>query len=130
MLRGFLMALALLKGSIQDCSSSNSIATITSMGINPESPKPGDNSTIWVAYDLSKDVTGGTVQYSYKLNYIPITPTVVNLCDQEECPIPAGCYNASGSSTFPDVSGRIEGKIEWFNENDEPIWCVNTIYMA
>lgn len=128
MLRGFLMALIALRGTIKDCSQSGSIAKIDSMGIDPISPKPNDNSTIWVAYDLSKEVTGGSVKYSYWLNYIPFAPTTVDLCSQEACPLQPGFYNSSGSSLFPDVSGRIEGKIEWTDQDDNPIWCVDTIY--
>ncbi len=122
------MALTLLKGSIKDCSPTGSIATIDSMGIDPISPQPGDNSTVWVAYDLSKDVTGGTVKYSYWLNFIPFPPEEIDLCSQEVCPIEAGFYNSSGISEFPDVHGRIEGKIEWFDQDGSPIWCVDTIY--
>lgn len=129
MLRGFLMmTLSLLDGSIKDCSAPDSIAKILSMGINPVNPKPGDNSTIWINYDLSKEVTSGTIKYSYWVNFIPFAPETVNLCEQENCPLEAGEYNVSGSSIFPDLSGRIEGKIEWFDENETPIWCVNTIY--
>ena len=122
------MALTILRGTIRDCTRSGSVASVQSMGIDPVSPKAGDNSTVWVAYDLSKDVTSGTVTYSDWVKYGPFTPTTVDLCSQEACPIQAGCYNSSGSSTFPDVKGRIEGKIEWFDQDNQPIWCVDTIY--
>ena len=128
MLRGFLMALTLLKGTIKDCSPAGSIAKVESMGISPVNPQPGDNSTIWVSYDLSKEVMGGTVKYSYWVNFIPFQPTTIDICSQEACPIEPGTYNSSGSSEFPDVSGRIEGKIEWFDQDGTPIWCVDTIY--
>jgi len=128
MLRGFITALALFKGTITDCSKLGSVATISSMGIDPISPKAGDNSTIWVAYDLSKQVTGGTVKYSYWVNFIPFSPTVIDLCSQEACPLVPAYYNSSGSSIFPDVSGRVEIKIEWADQDNTPIWCVDTIY--
>lgn len=128
MLRGFLMALALYQGTIHDCSTSGSVAKITSMGIDPISPVAGDNSTIWVAYDLSKQVTGGSVKYSYWVNFIPFAPTVIDLCSQEACPLEPAFYNSSGSSIFPDVSGRVEIKIEWTDQDNQQIWCVDTIY--
>lgn len=128
MLRGFLMAVAMMQGTIDDCSPSGSIADITSMGLNPVSPLPGDNSTVWVAYDLSQDVTGGKVVYSTWVNNLPFPVSTVNLCDQEACPLTPGCYNSSGSSIFPDITGKIEARIEWFDQNDQPIWCVDTIY--
>lgn len=123
-----MMALSLLSGSIKDCSAPDSVAKVLSMGINPVNPKPGDNSTVWINYDLSKQVTGGSIKYSYWVNFIPFTPETVDLCQQESCPLEPGVYNVSGSFIFPDVSGRVEDKIEWFDENDTPIWCVNTIY--
>lgn len=130
MLRGFLLSLPLLGGTIKDCSPSGSIARIDSMGINPVSPKAGDNSTVWVAYTLPTEVTSGTIKYSYWLNYIPFTPTTIDLCSQEVCPFEPATYNSSGSSTFPDVSGRIEGRIEWFNQEGTTIWCVDTVYLV
>ena len=128
MLRGFLMALAIYKGTVYDCSPENSIAKIESMELDPISPIPGQNSTLWVAYDLSKEVTGGFVNYTYSWNFIPFEPTTVDLCSQEECPLKPACYNSSGTSVFPDVTGYIEAKIEWFDQNVDPIWCVNVIY--
>ncbi len=129
MLRGVLSALPLLGGTIKDCSAPNSVAIVESMGINPASPKAGDNSTVWVSYELLKEVTGGSVTYSYWVNYIAFTPTTVDLCSQEACPLELAVYS-SGSSIFPDVKGRIEGKIEWFDQDNQPIWCVDTVYLV
>lgn len=128
MLRGFLMALALYSGTIKDCSPDGSLATIEAMGLNPVSPQPGDNTTTWVMYDLPTTVTGGTVKYSYWLNFIPFTPDVIDLCSQEICPLESGVYNVSGSVSFPDVSGRLETRIEWFDQDETPMWCVDTIF--
>jgi hypothetical protein len=122
------MALAIFKGTITDCSQPNSIGKITSMGIDPIFPMAGDNSTIWVAYDLSKQVSGGSVKYSYWVNFIPFAPTVIDLCSQEACPLEPAFYNSSGSSIFPDVSGRVEIKIEWTDQDNQQIWCTDTIY--
>jgi len=120
---------SLLNGSIKDCSAPDSVAKIISMGINPVNPIPGENSTIWVNYDLSKDVTVGSIKYSFWMNFIPFEPTITELCEQESCPLEAGVYNVTGTTVFPtSLSGRLESKIEWFDENESPIWCVDTIY--
>lgn len=128
MLRGFLLAISMLSGTIENCSPSNSLAKIEKMGISPVNPQPGDLSTIWIEYTLPKDVTGGTATYAYTLNYIPFKPYSVDLCSENECPLVAGYHNSSGTSTFPDVSGRIDGKITWATTDGTPVWCVRTIY--
>ncbi len=128
MLRGFLLAIGILNGTIKDCSSPESIGTILDMGIDPVNPKPGDHSLLWVEFDLAHEVTGGTATYSYTLNYIPFPGDVIPLCDQTNCPLPAGVNNVSGETVFPDVSGRIEVQIDWVTEDATPIWCVKTTY--
>jgi hypothetical protein len=128
MLRGFLIGLSVLSGSIQDCSRPNSIGEIVDMGISPLNPVAGDNSTLWVTFDSSQAITGGTATYSYTLNYIPFPKDIIPLCDQTDCPVPIGISNATGYTIFPDVSGRIEIRIEWETEVGTPIWCVKTTY--
>lgn len=128
MLTKFLGALTLYKGTVQDCTPSNAISKVLGIGIDPVNPKPGDTSYMWVNFDLSKDVYGGTATYSYSWNYIPFDPTIVPLCEQSPCPIYAGVQNMTGNSTFPDVSGLVEVRVEWADDTGTPIWCVQTTY--
>lgn len=128
MLRGFLMAVSFFNANLRDCSYENSIAKIESMEIDPIKSKPGDISTTWVAYDLSKEVTGGYVNYSYWWNFRKFEPVTVDICSIQECPIEPACYNVSTTSIFPGIPDHIEYRIEWFNQDNQPIWCVDVIY--
>lgn len=128
MLRGFLMALAIYGGTVEDCTSSGAISHVISTGISPLNPKAGDMSYLWVNFDLSKDVYSGSATYSYSLNYIPFQPSTVDLCSQISCPLYAGVQNLTGNTTFPAVTGLLEAKVEWNDINGEQIWCVKTTY--
>ena len=128
MLRGFLMAVMIYGGTVEDCTKVGSLSHVVNSGISPLNPKAGDTSYLWVNFDLSKDVYSGTATYSYSLNYIPFQPTVVDLCSQTECPLYAGVQNVTGNTTFPAVTGLLEGMVEWSDQNGDPIWCVKTIY--
>lgn len=111
--------------TLKDCgNSATDQAKITGMGFSPENPQPGDETEFWVAYDLKSDINAGKATYSVTLNYIPFTPTVDDLCTQTSCPKAPGSYNETTKSTFPSgVSGKIVSKIQWTNQNDQPIWC-------
>lgn len=115
-------------GAVEDCTPSNALSKIVSMGIQPVNPKPNDISYLWVNFDLSQPVSSGNVTYSYSWNFIPFEPTIVSLCDQTECPLYPGVQNVTGNTTFPDVSGYVEVKVDWADDTGTPIWCVQTTY--
>ena len=50
-------------------------------------------------------------------------PTIEDLCTQTQCPILPGTYNQSSSSDFPDISGKITIKIEWFDKAATSLLC-------
>jgi hypothetical protein len=128
-LRGALIYLASTV-TLRDCGNRNSDqATITSMGFNPSNPMPGTNTTLWVAYDLKTPITGGIAKYSVTLNGIPFTPTTDDLCTQTVCPKSIGTYNESSSSLFPNsISGKIVSKIQWTNQDNLPVWCLESTF--
>ncbi len=129
MLTKFLASLAILN-SIRDCGNGEGRAALLGFDSQPSSPKPGDNVTLWIAYDLpAPPITGGTATYSFSLNGIPFTPTVNPLCDETECPKETGFNNESSWSIFPSgVSGKIVSKIEWHDQDDALVWCVETTW--
>jgi hypothetical protein len=99
------------------------------MGFNPSNPMPGTNTTLWVAYDLKTPITGGIAKYSVTLNGIPFTPTTDDLCTQTVCPKSIGTYNESSSSLFPNsISGKIVSKIQWTNQDNLPVWCLESTF--
>jgi hypothetical protein len=104
-------------------------AIITGMGFTPSNPSPNENTTLWVAYDLQSPLTGGKATYSVTLNGIPFTPTVYDLCTQTLCPKEIGSYNETSNSLFPSgISGKIVSKVQWANQNQQPVWCLETTF--
>ena len=130
MLRGALTLLMMASVSLRDCGNpSTDQAVITGYGFSPSSPVAGDPTELWVAYDLKSNLTGGTATYSLNLNGIPFTPTVDDLCTQTTCPKSIGTFNETSHSTFPSgVSGKIVSKIQWKNQDNQPVWCLESTF--
>jgi hypothetical protein len=128
-LRG-LVALLTATVTLRDCGNPyTDQAVITGYGFSPSNPLAGDPTELWVAYDLKNSITGGTATYSFNLNGIPFAPTVDDLCTQTTCPKDVGTYNETSKSTFPSgVSGKIVSKIQWKNQKDEPVWCLESTF--
>lgn len=128
-LRGALILLAATV-SLKDCGNpTTDQAVIKGFGFSPSSPVAGDPTELWVAYDLKSAITGGTATYSLSLNGIPLTPTVDDLCTQTSCPKEVGTYNETSKSTFPSgVTGKVLSKIQWKNQDDQPVWCLESTF--
>lgn len=114
--------------ALRNCGSSSDQATITSFGFSPENPVAGDQTDLWVAYDLKSDLTGGTATYTVNFNGIPLPATKEDLCSQTACPKAPGSFNETSSSEFPNVSGKITSKIAWTDQNSKPVWCIEATF--
>jgi hypothetical protein len=129
MLRTLLKIFGVLS-TIRDCSKGEGRATSVTFDTQPTSPVAGDNVTLWIAYDLpAPAITGGTAIYSLTLNGIPFSPTKSELCKQTTCPKLVGLNNETTWDTFPSgISGKIDSKIQWYDQNDDLVWCVETTW--
>ncbi len=129
LLRGILAFVAATV-TLKDCGNpTTDQATITGYGFSPLNPSPGDPTELWVAYDLKTPITGGTASYSITLNGLPFPATVDDLCTQTVCPKEIGSYNETSKSTFPTgVSGKIISKIQWKNQDSQPVWCLQSTF--
>jgi hypothetical protein len=116
--------------TLRDCGNpSTDQAAITGYGFSPSNPAPGDPTELWVAYNLKSNLTGGTATYSFTLNGLPFSPTVDDLCSQTTCPKDIGTYNETSHSTFPSgVSGKIVSRIQWANQDKQPVWCLESTF--
>lgn len=113
---------------LQDCGNPDTDqAVLYGFGMIPENPIPNQNATLWMDYDLYSTITGGHALYSYNLNGLPYNE-MYDLCSQTVCPKYPGEYNDSTTQIFPDFSGKLVTRIEWFNQNDEPVLCLESIY--
>ena len=115
---------------IRDCGNGQGRAALIGYDSQPANPVPGDNVSLWVAYDLpSPVITGGTATYKVTLNGVPFTPTIEDLCTQTACPKDVGLNNESSWSIFPSgISGKIKSAISWNDQNNDLVWCVETTW--
>lgn len=123
MLRG-LTRLVFLGAVVHDCGQSGDTATFLNGTFSPEQPVPGDLVTVTFAYSLSKAITGGTAKYSLSLNGIPYTLSN-DLCTQTSCPKDPGDHLENSTSTFPQISGKLATKIQWFDQDSLEVLCVD-----
>lgn len=125
MLPRALVALA----TIKSCGTGR--ATLLGFDSSPATPVAGDNVTLWVAYTIPEPaITGGTATYKVTLNGIPFTPTTEDLCTQTVCPKAANTpHNETSWSIFPSgISGKIASQIEWTDQTNALVWCIETTW--
>jgi hypothetical protein len=115
-------------GSVSDCSKGTALFTITSMSLSPDPPVKGQNSTLALSMTVPYDIQSGTAKYSVTYNFIPLAPTVEDLCTilPHHCPIKAGTLNTISSVPFDDsLKGTIIFKIEWKDTSNNELMCVS-----
>ena len=114
--------------SVSDCSNGLSLFRLTSMSFSPDPPVKGGNSTLLLSMDIPVEVTSGTATYSVTYNFIPLTPTIKNLCTElpSGCPIKVGMLDTVSSFPFDgSLSGSLNMKIEWKDvATPVPLLCV------
>ena len=117
-----------INGSVTDCSKATALFDITSMSFSPDPPIKGQNSTLLLSMNVPGEVAGGTATYSVTYNFIPLTPTVNDLCLEAPggCPIMPGTLNTVSSIPFDDsLSGSLSMKIEWKDLQEQQLMCVS-----
>ena len=116
--------LATATATIKNCGS-KTLFKINSLGFWPDPAVKNANSTVSLDYTVPgpDPIRAGTAKYTVTYNFIPLTPTVEDLCTQTKCPILPGTYNQSASSNYPDLTGSLTTKIEWFDESNQPLLC-------
>ena len=126
-----LIALAIVtvvNAGITSCNKATAIFKINALGFWPDPAVRNENSTISFLYTVpDPGITGigATAVYTVTYNFIPLTPTVEDLCKNIACPVLPGTYNLSTSSTFPDVAGSLVSKIEWKNQDGAQLLCAS-----
>lgn len=127
-----LISLGAILTTIRDCGNGQGRAALLAFDSEPLNPVAGDNVTLWIAYDLpAPEITGGTATYSFTYNGIPFPATVDPLCEQTMCPKSTGFNNETTWSLFPSgISGKVVSKIQWNDQNDDLVWCVETTWKS
>ena len=126
-----ILSLLALCGSIgatvTDCSKGESLFTLTSMILTPDPPVRGQNSTLRLSMNVPEGVNNGTVTYTVTYNYLPLSPTVDNLCDTTvPCPIAVGNLDTVSSYPFDNtLSGSLVVRINWNDLTGRSLLCVS-----
>lgn len=114
--------------AITSCNKASALFKIDALGFWPDPAVRNENSTVSFLYTVPEPGIigiGATAVYTVTYNYIPLTPTIEDLCKNIACPVLPGTYNISTSSTFPDVSGTLVSKIEWKNQDGAQLLCAS-----
>ena len=111
---------------VSDCSNGASVFKVTSMSFTPDPMIKSQNSTLLLSIAVPEVVTDGTATYTTTYNFIPFSPTVEALCGVTiPCPVTIG--NLDTYSSFPadsSLSGSIQVKIEWKDQNARQLLCI------
>jgi hypothetical protein len=117
-----------INGSVTDCSKATALFDLTSMSFSPDPPIKGQNSTLLLSMNVPSEVAGGTATYSVTYNFIPLTPTVNDLCLEVPggCPIKPGTLDTVSSIPFDgSLSGSLTLKILWKDLQEQQLMCVS-----
>jgi len=119
------LAFTSVNASVTDCSKGASLFKINSMSFLPEPAVKGQNSTLLLSTTVPEQITGGTAKYSIKYNFIPLTPTIEDLCTTVSCPIMLGKLDTVSSYPIDkSLSGSITIQIDWADQTGRQLLCV------
>jgi hypothetical protein len=115
-----------VRGSVADCSKGTSLFHLMTMSFSPDPTVPGQNSTLLLSMKIPEEIYNGTVTYTTTYNFLPLKPTVDDLCTTVQCPITEGILDTL--STFPvdkGLSGRLTINIVWADLTGRQLLCVS-----
>lgn len=137
MLLGFLLlALSTMtaNASISNCATpaEPSLFTIDALSQIPsDTIVAGQNISLNLLYTSPTTVTGGSVTTTTTYNFLPLTPTVTDLCESIECPLAPGQHDGSTTYPFPvGISGTLNVKIIWSNIDSVQLLCLKSTIKA
>ena len=120
-----LIGLTPVTASVADCSKGTSLFHLMSMSFSPDPTVPGQNSTLLLSMKIPEEIYNGTATYTSTYNYLPLKPTVDDLCTTVQCPIADGYLDTR--SSFPidkSLSGIMTLKIQWADLTGRQLLCV------
>jgi len=129
-----LFLLTTVTAAITNCASPSkpSLFTIDALSQTPsDTITAGENMTLNLIYTSPTTVTGGRVRTSMTYNFLPLTPSVEDLCTSVVCPLGPGQHDGSSSYPFPSgISGTLVTQIVWADENDNQLLCIKSTIKA
>ena len=119
---------AVTQFTIKNCGTNTDL--IQNLVLSVEPVLPQIDYTLYVSGDLSEEVIGGTSKYDITYNFIPLTPTINDLCTEIKnsnitCPLKIGYIGLQSKGTVKTgLSGSVTIKNQWFNLNGVRILCM------
>lgn len=111
------------------CGKPTDIAQNLILDVKPILPQA--DYTLYLNADFSKEVNKGISKYTVTYNYIPLSPSVNNLCTEISnsnisCPLNNHISSESKGSIPSGLSGTTTIKNEWFTDTtpEERILCM------
>ena len=111
--------------TVTDCGQGKSLFSINDLAFFPDPPVANQNATLRLGFSVppSKSIEGGTATYAIKYSFIPLTPTVEDLCTQTICPITEGSHTQESTSLFPELNGKVEMTTTWKDLSGTQLLC-------
>jgi len=111
--------------NIDDCSKGASVFKLTALSLEPPVPVAGKPIVMTVQFNNpGADVISGTATNNIVYNFLPLTPTVEDLCVNTPCPLVNGFNDRSTNSTWPAVKGTITSTITWTDLDGTQLLCI------
>jgi hypothetical protein len=104
----------------------SSVFTIDRLELNPPDViVQGENVTLTLLYTSPVTVTDGTAKTAITFNFLPISPTIVPLCNSVPCPIEPGQHDGSTTYTYPmGYAGKTTTTITWADLMGAELLCI------
>jgi len=124
----FTSALNVTQFLYKSCGTSTDLAQNLYLGISPELPQT--DYTLYLGADLSQQINQGTSKYSITYNFMPLSPTIEDLCTEISksnitCPFNTSHIASESKGTIPtSLSGTVVIKNEWFDISGVRILCM------
>jgi len=125
----FSSSLSISSFKYNSCGKTTDIAQNIVLDVDPILPQA--DYTLFLNADFSKEVNKGTSKYTVTYNFIPLTPSVNDLCTEIAssnitCPLNNHISSQSKGSIPSGLSGTTTIKNEWFTDAtlQERILCM------
>jgi hypothetical protein len=112
--------------TIQNCGKDTSLFQLTELSLTPDPPVKGQSVKLSVTFqNPGFSVVSGTSKTSASLNFVPVPDTIQPLCASTTCPLEMRQNERHTTTTWPDtLTGLIKSKLEWFNDTNEQLLCI------
>lgn len=119
------LAFATAQSTVKDCGQGSSTFVLNSLSVDPNTPVRNQNYTLNLDYTVPDGLTviSGTATYTLTYNFIPLSPTTEDICKDTTCPITPGGHSQSSTTLFPDVSGTLVAKSQWYDDAKTLLLC-------